>query len=371
MKKIGGYGDKSYIQRVDPEEVSHMLFAGGTSRLTSWFATHPPLIERINALDPAFTEDHYPAIDLRVRDSAARSDSVAGFSDAASARLSGIQSISVSGLIADSVGAPEPRHVMYAQKLRSSIPAALYAAAHEPDEALLLAIALSLGESRDHNVQQLTTIEEQIGAERADVVRQYLGLIMKAGPVYRLPLLEIAFPVLRKRPVQQIEFLLELVRKLIQLDSKVDLSEYCYYRILAGHLKQAVNPTASRGGNRVRKKTARQAAVHLMRIVAEQGNGSPEAAQKAFEAGTAQFGQWAGEQDDFISTAETVAVLDKSLDILSGMNTAGRQSLIQAVSETITHDGKLILAEAELLRAICATLDCPLPPILAEIPDDS
>ena len=53
-----------------------------------------------------------------------------------------------------------------------------------------------------------------------------------------------------------------------------------------------------------------------------------------------------------------------SLDALRQMNSAGRKSMLQAVSNTITHDGKLTLREAELLRAICASLDCPLPPIL-------
>ena len=39
LKKIGGYDSHSYIRSVDPEEVSHMLFAGGISRLTSMFAS--------------------------------------------------------------------------------------------------------------------------------------------------------------------------------------------------------------------------------------------------------------------------------------------------------------------------------------------
>ncbi len=71
LKKIGGYSDKSFIQRVDPEEVSHMLFAGGTARLTSWFATHPPLLERITALDPNFSEKDYPIVDSHTKNLAA------------------------------------------------------------------------------------------------------------------------------------------------------------------------------------------------------------------------------------------------------------------------------------------------------------
>jgi len=62
---------------------------------------------------------------------------------------------------------------------------------------------------------------------------------------------------------------------------------------------------------------------------------------------------------------QTVPVLDRSLNILERTNTAGRKSLLQAVGKTVSHDGKLSVPEAELLRAICASLDCPLPPILS------
>ncbi len=45
------------------------------------------------------------------------------------------------------------------------------------------------------------------------------------------------------------------------------------------------------------------------------------------------------------------------------MNTAGKKTLLQALGKIIGHDGKLSLRESELLRAICASLDCPLPPL--------
>jgi len=365
LKKIGGYSDRSYIQKVDPEEVSHMLFAGGAARLTSWFATHPPLIERINALDPNFDERDYPEISLQMRDQAARPEAAAGFSAETSAAMSDIQSTSISDTITDAVGQPDPRHVMYAQKLRSSIPEALYAAAHAPDDALLLAIALSISSSEAD--QQLRVIEEQIGRERAETIRHYYELIRDAGPVYRLPLLEIAFPMLKNRPAAQIEFLLKIVNKLVQLDGRVNLSEFCFYRILEGHLLQAAQP-ASKPGNRVSKKVARQAAVNLMRLVADRGHDDPEQRQRALDAGIALFGGWAGEHESPSDSVSSVAILDSSLSALQRMNLAGRQSLIRAVSKTIAYDGKLTVSEAELLRAICATLECPLPPILAENP---
>ena len=223
-----------------------MLFAGGAARLTALFATHPPLIERINALDPSFREADYPSIDLSTRDHAAAADSIAGFSDVVSAPAGAVQSVNISDSIADAVGRPEPKHVMYAQKLRTSIPTRLYAAAHAPDDALLLAIALSLTSNDSHAQQQLRVIAEQIGQERAGVVEEFHALINSAGPGYRLPLLEIAFPALKSRPAQQIDFLLDLVNKLIQLDAPVDLSEYCFYRILGSHLLQAADPSRTK-----------------------------------------------------------------------------------------------------------------------------
>ena len=61
---------------------------------------------------------------------------------------------------------------------------------------------------------------------------------------------------------------------------------------------------------------------------------------------------------------QTIAVLDRSLDVLGKMNSAGSKSLLQAIATTVGHDGKVTAAEADLLRTICASLNCPLPPIL-------
>jgi tellurite resistance protein len=46
------------------------------------------------------------------------------------------------------------------------------------------------------------------------------------------------------------------------------------------------------------------------------------------------------------------------------LNSKGQDSLLRAVSATAAHDGKLSISEAELIRAVCATLNYPLPPIL-------
>ena len=58
------------------------------------------------------------------------------------------------------------------------------------------------------------------------------------------------------------------------------------------------------------------------------------------------------------------ALLDSALEKLGSLSPAGKQLLTEAAVTTIAHDQMLSTAEAELLRAICAVLDVPLPPLL-------
>jgi Zn-dependent protease with chaperone function len=361
LKKIGGYKQHSYIQRADPEEVSHMLFAGGVAKMASLFATHPPLSERILALDPSFRESDYPAVNIDPIGETNTPEQASGFA-ASRSEFSGHQSARVESNIAESVGQPTAAHIGYAGRLRRSIPETLYAAAHSPTGAYLLTLALVI--DPPYADRQISIIEGQLGERRAVLVRQYFDDLQGIGASYRLPLLEIAFPELKQRPAPKLEFLLDLIRRLIEIDGHIDLREFCYYRILVRHLEQAIAPTAGKKGNRVSKSAARQAAVDIIRIVADQGHENTIDREEAFAAGIKEFGAWANLDSASVAPDQTVARLDEALDILSKINSAGRQSLIQAIAAAIAHDNEVTATEAELLRAVCATLDIPLPPIL-------
>ena len=362
LKKIGGYTHHSYIRDADPEEVSHMLFAGGLPKLASMFATHPPLTERIQALDPSFRESEYPKVETSHIDPAPQPEQAAGFAPAAP-DISRTAQFPVDTNVADSIGRPAPEHVGFARKLRRSIPAMLNKAAHSPSGAYLLTLALVIDEP--YVERQLSIIEGQLGETRALQVKEYFEELTKISPIYRLPLLEISFPELKKRPAPKLEFLLDLVQRLIEDDGRIDLREFCLYQVIARHLAQAAAPGANTRRNRVAKSAARDAAIDLLSIVAEQGHVDEKSRDLAFRAGIAVFGEWAKAGNATTSTGQTIKRLQEALDILSEINSAGQQSLIEAVLKTIAHDGKMTVPEAELLRAICATLDCPLPPIIS------
>ncbi len=358
LKKIGGYSAGSTISSTDPEEVSHMLFGTG-ARLSGMFATHPPLVKRIQALDPSFKEADFPQVDPRQRQTITASEE----RHAAFAARPGNAS-AMDDAIAETIGQPRIEHVEYAKSLRQSVPGSLYEAAHSPDLAYLLTIALVLDRSGKLLERQLSLLQEQLGSQRAQLLRGYYDKLAKTGAEYRLPLLEIAFPALKLRPSQELAYIVSLIQRMIEIDDEVDLYEYCLYRIVTSLLGQATDPSGRRGTRHPRRRELRAATISLLRIIADYGHQSDTDREASFQAGAATLGSWAQQQSYVHDRDTTVAVLDHSLDDLLGLNSGGKESLLRAISTTITYDSRIDLAEAELLRAICATLDCPLPPIL-------
>ncbi|MDJ0911894.1 MAG: M48 family metallopeptidase [Woeseiaceae bacterium] len=381
LKKIGGYTESSYIKAADPEEVSHMLFGRG-SRLFGIFATHPPLTDRIKALDPDFDESQYPHVDvlaMRHRteqgdEEGLASDLTSGLAEvaAAGAAPAAAAAASIADSVTESAGQPSAEHVRYAQQLRRSIPTDLHDAAHSVDASYLLAVALILNRSGDQLDRQLQLVGEQLGAERAEVVRQYYERLSTIDARFRLPLLSIAFPALKRRPAPQLEFLAELAERLIDVDGEIDLYEFCYYRILSTSLSLASSPSTRLSPKRARRRDVRASAAKLLTIVSIHGHPDADQREAAYRAGAERLGDWASSDEIRPSGDVSVSDLDSSLDTLLALNGKSRRQLVSAISTVAGHDGRLSVAERELIRATCATLECPLPPILfGDTPDQT
>ncbi len=362
LKKIGGLGQHSYITAADPEEVNHMLFGSG-SRMRGLYATHPPLTDRIRALEPSFEPGDYPDVNDSTR--RAVEQSAAADSGLVSAMAAGAAT-SLPESIVDMVGDTQSEHLAYAAAIRESVPATLYDAAHSTEMAYFLAIALVLARHGTVVDKQFTMIEQQIGPERARMIRGFHSALAETGPEYRLPLLGIAFPALKRRPVPQLDYLQELVGNLIDVDGEIDLYEYCYYRILTAQVQRAIQPSLRRPVLRVSKRRVREAAVNLLRVIARYGHAEHAEQASAFEKGLAVFGNWGDAFGYDAQQSCSTAELDEALELLVALNGKGKALLLEAVTGVVTSDNHLSVAEAELIRAICASLDCPLPPILVQ-----
>jgi Zn-dependent protease with chaperone function len=363
LKKIGGYKEASYLTAANPEEVSHMLFGSG-ARFFGMFATHPPLTDRIRALDPSFKESDYPVVKPKSLSDTMAEDHVQAMAPAVTGTEPGAATSELPQALVDSAGHPDPQHVVYAQQLRQSIPESLYDAAHSAELAFLLVIALIIDRSGESSERQLSLAEEQLGADRSRVIWRLYDELSGISPKYRLPLLEIAFPALKLRPEAQLEYLVKLTSRMIDVDGHVDLYEYCFYRVLRTNLGQAIDPSGRPGRPRVGRREMRQAAVDLLAVLADYGHDDDSSSENAFEAGKVRFGKWADNHTYSSKERYSLRTLDRSLDVLAALNGKGRRAMLEAITIVAVHDDEITIAEAELIRTICASLDVPLPPLL-------
>ncbi|HEY8157397.1 MAG TPA: M48 family metallopeptidase [Methylobacter sp.] len=366
LKKIAAAQQGSELQTVDAEEVSHMLFATGLSFSSLW-ATHPPLLQRIKALEPNFDESEIERLAKAMPDQAQNGSEASG------------QNVSTAGFtpqhiavapdaLTETVGLPTEEHIQLALALRQSIPDNLYRAAHSGTDALPLVLALLLDANESVRRAQLDIIAQQLGGTTVMAVETLQLEIQQLDAAFRLPLLQIAFPLIKNRPMEQLERIADLVQGLIEADGVVNTFEFALSRVLKTHLNDAAHP--QRRQDHLRLTQLPEAVGVLFSVMAKQGHTETgEAYQKGMESlgryeprikmliDTKQWPDYEPLQDWMPATEAALSQLDR-LQILD------KQALVSALVLTISHDGKVSSDEAELLRAICATLHCPLPPFV-------
>jgi hypothetical protein len=100
-------------------------------------------------------------------------------------------------------------------------------------------------------------------------------------------------------------------------------------------------------------------------VLAQNGNADATAARRAYEAGVHHL--LPRERPAFVSLAHWAQPMDLALSRLDQLAPVMKEQLVEALLKTVTHDQRLTLGEAELLRAVCATVHCPLSPLVAPI----
>jgi Zn-dependent protease with chaperone function len=350
LKKIGGF--TAHLSSVETEEVAHMLFGRGGPSYRGFFATHPPLVDRIRALEPSFDPRDFPT-------SVEPLPPPVEISAVAPARLAPDAGVAPPQLDASgSIGKPE-----LGAALRSAIPEELYHAAHSQESSILLVLALALSTDEPTRRRQEPLLEKKLGLERAarsTRLRAELGYLDRR---LWLPLLELAAPALKARPAEQLEFLFELVEALAAIDDEVDVFEFVMLRMLASY-----------SGADVRRRRAPTLGVDaavaaVLATTAAFGHADATAARAACGAGLAAIGMKATPAltaaVERCLAARSVTMLDDALSALTRLKERSRRRVLIALLATIRHDRNVEIVEAELFRAVAAVLGCPMPPAAA------
>jgi len=371
LKKIGGLAEGSRIDNPQAAEAGHLFFANAFGRgLTGLLATHPPLVERIRRLDPQF-DGQFPEVRPvgvdREELGGSRPGRVPPF--AGMPRLPGLPQVPVSVLgladeAASRVGQVDPEGISYAQALHDGMPDVLRVAAQEPFSARAVVYALLLDPRADLRQLQLTQLKA--GAEPhcfAETLR-LVAPVQALPDTQRLPLLDLAMPALRQMSPHQHRAFRAQIEVLIIADQHLSLFEYTLRCVLHRHLDAQFLPQRqARPVHSSPQKLTHQVAT-VLALLAWEGQPEPDQAARAFDAG--MRGYVSGEHTHRLLPREqcSLAEFDAALQTLNQSVPAIKRRIVVACTACILANQQVTIREAELLRGICDTLDCPLPPLV-------
>jgi len=364
LVKIGALAEGSTLAEADAEEVAHMLFAPGMNR---WLATHPPLVERIRAIDPRFDTAEFEVVRKRMLRNAETIDELSETRTQADAtrRLGALLSGSVAlapAAVADLVGNPGTAQLQAARDLNHALPAAIENATRQPGQAAALFLALAIDGNVDTRARQLAFISQELGTRSAEAVEGFLPAVDGLPAVQRMPVLSRAFPALRQFGHRERERLLAVLNALLLREGNVPVFAYALRKLAQVQLRDELEPRTRPGG--LSLPGASDELRVLFSVLADSGQPDPAQARQAYEAGMRQL--LPQRVPDFQRSANWSSQLDLALNRLDRLTPSGKEALVEALVRTISYDQRMTAEEAELLRAVCATVHCPLPPLVAQ-----
>jgi len=372
LKKIGGLNDAANIKNPNAAEVSHMFFADAllSRRLTSMFATHPPLELRIRRVDPNW-DGEYPDVRRAGVDKAEadgpKPKRKLEFGDSLPT-LPGMPQLPLPVLAATAeevvgrVGTITPEQTAYATELRDSIPEFLLEAAREPFSARALMYCLLMDPKSEIRTVQLGRLEAGAEAKDFQETLRLAGAVTALQDAARLPLVDLAIPALRRMSPGQYETFRLLIEQLASADLSISLFEYMLFCVLERHLDVGFGRKPDKLTKPPTGDVAESVA-GVLSLLAWEGNDSEHEAREAFTAGMKHYTRGNNTHSILPREACGVEILDQKLRPLASSSMGAKRRILLACVECIAYDRKATVREAELYRAIGDVLGCPIPPL--------
>jgi Zn-dependent protease with chaperone function len=379
LKKIGGIPTGSRLQDSrSAAEVSHMLFGEGARRsFATLFATHPPLTDRIKALNPNFDPGEMAELQQRYAQQAPdglAEDFAAGFAPAGTAvgrpipapvpdPVSGRHALRPEQVVARA-GTFTPADLKYGAALHAQLPDDVRQLAAQPTTAPVAVIALLLAPPIEPlQARQLSSVAQQLGPAPSREAAALAGRMAKLPHELRLPFVALALPQLAAHPRDYQDRLVATLNDLAVADGTVTMFEYCLTRLVWNYLLDAADPSRRSKVGNGSLNDVRSVVRTLLATLAVAGGGDQEARRRAFEDALRRlYGDAA--TDDSPRRLSWQQTLDDGWAAIDALEPKAKQALVEAMVVSVLDDGAVAAAEADLLRAACGLMHVPLPALL-------
>jgi len=347
----------SRLHHRQAEALSHMFFASsvlvGLERL---FATHPPIEKRIERIAPGLHAELYLQSHPERSEAERIEDAIREARDSSPHEGAvALGPASSPEAVVASVGNPTPEDARYAASLLDSLPAWLRDTLATPDGAKAVLLALALAPEGTAQRAQLAGIEKD-DALLARIASETARQLPHLDSAYRLPLVELAIPVLAQGGTGERRDFLAQLRRVIDADGRLTPREFVLYVVLRQALVRPVR------GSRPRYRSLAEVREDVARILAllACASANPAAAQ-SFRQALAVAGLPEAPMPD-VQTLMLEPVI-AALERLDAVAPLAKPALVKACVAAVSGQAGVRMREAELLRAAAVAIDCPLPPL--------
>ena len=393
LEAIAGQG--SALTHPRTGEVAHMLLGAGRPAgfFSGWFATHPPIAERVarlrsrpfeprarealETLGAALSSPPALAVAARPRSqppaarptpsraqgperAAAAVPAALGFAAGSPRRstLPPAPARPAAELLADAAGALDPEALALSRELLAALPEGLRRASAEPLDARAVALGLVLGRGGGGRAEELLAgVEPGLRRQLARLRPLLEGLPAELA----LPLFELCLPALKSCSIAQYLELKRLLFAASDLDGRRSPFELALRALLVARLDPHFGRAPLELPGRRSMAELAEPATRLLGLFAqlssEAGTDRPEALARAL----ADLGL---PEAQLAPRRELLAGFERDLTLLQGLAPLEKRRLLAALWSEVQRDGRVEPEEAECLRAASERLGVPLSPRL-------
>jgi len=361
LKVIGGYKQGSKINHSATSQASHFFFGNAMKSWYSsdWWATHPPLEDRIRRIEPTF-RGRFDKVDSKIRSSANMAQASAGFMVAPGDQVAHAQ-VNPDAIIA-MVGNPGPESLREAKAILKKMPARVRDFSHDPYTARAAVYALLLDSDRTQRKIQLQVLEKSADPNVFRETIEILSDVESLSPELRLPLTEMVMPALKEMSLPQYRVFKKSVGALIKADHQVSLFEFSLYRMVIRRLNGEFGRSCATEVKYHRVKAILPHCRILLTLLARTGHGeSGDGGDKPYAESMSMLEE--GEHAMLDRKESRLTHFDQALKALNMATPTLKEMVLKAALHCVVCNGMVSVKEGELLRVIADGLDCPLPPI--------
>ena len=357
LKRIGAHAPGSVLQNKHATEASHLFFANGLQRsFMSLFATHPPLRERIRLLDPSFNGDFTTILPPVRTPPPPDGDPSSPNPRKQGGAIDRDQFITRVGAMAGMTLATNAAALQ-------AIPEKTRDVAHDPQSARVLVLALLLDPHEPVRSHQIKAVKTLLGAQMSNQTLRTIALTTELGREERLTVLDLALPTLKRLPVEERPAFHQAVDELINANNEVSLFEFAVQQLLRRFVPLKPEPGKPRVPDFYAiKPLAPDISLLLATLADSAHHDEPDLAARAYQAGADRLDEVRALPRPETAGLDAARMAD-ALEHLSRASLPICKRILDACVQTAGFDGTIEPSEAELLRAISATLDCPIPPV--------